>query len=419
MAPRTAPLTKEDYPKGVVPHGNSIRISFTYNGERKRETLGIPQTKQNVRFAELKLQTIKYEIEMGTFNYAAHFPNSKHASGKPIALTMKHLSEKYLKDLEHDVRRSTFKRYSWVIRDFLEIYGENRRCDTISPRSLVSYRNELVKGRSGRTINRNIVTVKAFIKWLFEMEYIDRDHSHILKRVKESEPDINPFSMEEFETVLRASHQLQHRNLLTLLAYSGLRSGEACALAWEDIDFENRTMHIRRSTYEDRGLKTTKTDKERFVDMLEPVVEALKAQRHLTYFFEPKVYDIELPDKGVRKDKIRFVFNPKVVRKQKGSEFDYYGKRGLSRIWKNLTDRVDVEHRCQYQLRHTYASWMITHANVNVSYLAQQMGHSDITMVAKIYGKWLKESNKKESDRAWGELEKVRKESSVQLRVVN
>ncbi|ELY5207785.1 hypothetical protein SNE94_001998, partial [Vibrio cholerae] len=51
---------------------------------------------------------------------------------------------------------------------------------------------------------------------------------------------------------------------------------------------------------------------------------------------------------------------------------------------------------------------MITHANVNVSYLAQQMGHADITMVARGYGKWLVESNKKESERVWQELEKVR-----------
>ncbi|BCI78144.1 integrase-related protein [Vibrio cholerae] len=67
-----------------------------------------------------------------------------------------------------------------------------------------------------------------------------------------------------------------------------------------------------------------------------------------------------------------------------------------------------VRYRNQYQLRHTYACWMITHANVNVSYLAQQMGHADITMVARVYGKWLVESNKKESERVWQELEKVR-----------
>ncbi|WP_172566369.1 integrase [Vibrio navarrensis] len=51
---------------------------------------------------------------------------------------------------------------------------------------------------------------------------------------------------------------------------------------------------------------------------------------------------------------------------------------------------------------------MITHTNVNVSYLAQQMGYADITMEAKVYGKWQQESNKKESDRVWRELQKLK-----------
>lgn len=95
------------------------------------------------------------------------------------------------------------------------------------------------------------------------------------------------------------------------------------------------------------------------------------------------------------------------MRAQKGSDFDYYSTRALGRIWKNMCQKSGVEYRNQYQLRHTYASWMITHANVNISYLAKQMGHADITMVTKIYGKWLEESNKKESDRAWNELLKA------------
>ncbi|MFD2016911.1 integrase [Vibrio olivae] len=49
---------------------------------------------------------------------------------------------------------------------------------------------------------------------------------------------------------------------------------------------------------------------------------------------------------------------------------------------------------------------MITYANVNLSYLAQQMGHKNTNMVTKVYGKWLKESNKKESERVWLELKK-------------
>ncbi|MDQ2107641.1 MULTISPECIES: site-specific integrase [unclassified Vibrio] len=398
----------DNLPSGIEVRGNSLRISFYYNGKRHRESLGLPPTKQNINFARQKREAIQYEIKIGTFNYAFHFPNSKHASGKPKALDIKHLSELFLASKEHDIRTSTYNRYKWVLKDFAETYGANRSCDTLSPRSLTQFRQKLVKGRSSRTVNNNLVTINAFLSWLHKMEYVSRDLSDALKRVKQGESDIQPFSMEEITKALSVCRQLQHRNMITLLVYSGIRSGELCALAWEDVDFENKTIQIRRSTYDHRGLKTTKTDKERFVDLLPPAVEALKAQRHLTYLYPAKEHSVELPGKTFRTEKLRFVFNPKAVREQKNSDYDYYGKRALGRVWTELCKKADIPHRNQYQLRHTYASWMITHANVNISYLAQQMGHADITMVAKVYGKWLKESNKKESDRVWLELLKLK-----------
>ncbi|MDW3058688.1 tyrosine-type recombinase/integrase [Vibrio sp. 1978] len=406
MAPRS---DVNSLPSGIECHGHSLRIVFYYKGKRHRESLGLPPTKQNINFARSKRETILYEMKIGVFNYAQHFPNSKHATGKPKSITVGELAKRFIESKEVDVRSSTLQRYDWVMRDFCEMYGANRSCDTLSPRSLSTIRQKLVKNLGARTVNRNLVTINAFLAWLFKMEYVDKDYSKLLERVKEARADIEPFSIEEIDKALASLNQLQHKNMFILLIYTGLRSGELCALAWEDVDFENKTIHVRRSTYEKRGLKTTKTDEERYVDLMPPAIEALKAQRHLTYLYPAKTHDVELPGKTFRQETLRFVFNPKAVRKQKGSDYDYYGKRALGRIWEEACASAGIKYRNQYQTRHTYASWMITHANVNVSYLAQQMGHANITMVAKIYGKWLQESNKKESDRVWRELEKLQK----------
>jgi integrase len=185
------------------------------------------------------------------------------------------------------------------------------------------------------------------------------------------------------------------------------------ALAWEDIDFENKAMLVRRSAYNDRGLKTTKTDNERTVDLLPPAIEALNSQFELTGHLPVKEYDVELPGNTFRQEKLHFVFNPKVVRHQKGSDWDYYGIRGLGRIWQSMCEKSGVKHRRQYQLRHTYASWLITHTNVNISYLAKQMGHKNINMIAAIYGRWLDEANKTESERIWVELQKVKQSKYI------
>ncbi|MGZ9899845.1 Arm DNA-binding domain-containing protein [Shewanella gaetbuli] len=407
-----APNRSLTLPTGIECHGTALRIVFYYNGKRYRESLGLEFNKQNLKFASHKRESILYEIKIGTFNYAKHFPNSKHAFGKRRAKNIEELAKLFLETKSFDVRRSTLQRYEWVLRDFCKIYGAKRSCETLSPRSLVEYRNSLAQGRVGKTINRNLVTINAFLSWLYKMEYIERDLSGILDRVKESSTDIKPFSFDEVSKALAVCYQLQHRNIFTIFAYTGIRTGELCALAWEDVDFEKRTIHIRRSTYIDRGLKTTKTDRERVVDLMPPAFDALTSQLHLTGHLPTNEYEVELPGNVIRKESLHFVFNPKVVRAQKGSEYDYYGNRGLGRIWMKLCNKAGVEYRNQYQLRHTYASWMITHANVNVSYLAQQMGHADITMVAKVYGKWLEESNKKESNRAWNELRKMLPEGS-------
>jgi integrase len=246
------------------------------------------------------------------------------------------------------------------------------------------------------------------------MEYMPKDLSKVLEKVKEAPSKIEPFSIEEIESAIKNCRVLQHKNLITLAVYTGIRTGELVALAWEDVNLEEGTIHIRRSAYKDRGLKTTKTDTERFVDLLPPAIEVLTSQKTLTLNenFPAKTCDIELPDKSFRTESLRFVFNPKAVRAQKRSDYDYYGHRAILRIWHTMCTKSGVPYRKPYQLRHTYASWMITHANINISYLAEQMGHADITMVAKVYGKWLKEANKKESARVWQELSKAQNSTS-------
>lgn len=393
-------------PTGVEINGKLLRIVFHYKAKRCRESLGLMPTKQNIAFAKQKREAILYEIKMGTFNYAAHFPNSIHASGLIKSKELKLLADEYLRLKQPDIRGTTYRKYLSVLKKFLQLYGENRSCETLSPRSLALYRHDLINALAARTVNRHLVTIKAFLTWLHKMEYIEKNLASVLDRVRENESETKPFSIDEMNKILSVCKQPQHHNMITLLLYTGLRSGELCALAWEDVDFEARTLLVRRSTYDIRGLKTTKTDKERVVDLLPPAIEALKKQRMLTYLYPAKTHKVELRDKSFRKDKIRFVFNPKVVRHQKGSDYDYYGKRSLGKIWLELCTKANVEYRNQYQLRHTYASWMITHANVNVSYLAKQMGHANINMIAKVYGKWLIESNKKESDRVWEELKK-------------
>ena len=59
---------------GVEPRAKSIRVSFTWSGKRRRETLDLKPTALNIRAAEKQVARINSEIANGTFVHAHHFP---------------------------------------------------------------------------------------------------------------------------------------------------------------------------------------------------------------------------------------------------------------------------------------------------------------------------------------------------------
>lgn len=84
MSSKTLSLTAElkkafKSTRGVSPHGRKIRVSFSYMGERRHETLeGIEVTVVNVKKAGEFVKLINAEIKLGKFDYEAFFPNSTY-----------------------------------------------------------------------------------------------------------------------------------------------------------------------------------------------------------------------------------------------------------------------------------------------------------------------------------------------------
>ena len=58
-----------------------------------------------------------------------------------------------------------------------------------------------------------------------------------------------------------------------------------------------------------------------------------------------------------------------------------------------LCKRATVPYRNPYQTRHTFASTRLTEGH-NPYWLASQLGHEDVEMVFKVYGKWIPENFK-------------------------
>ena len=64
---------------GVELRDNSVRVSFSWRGERCRETLDLTPTPGHEKYAARLVDEIRRRVDAGTFRYADFFPESPRA----------------------------------------------------------------------------------------------------------------------------------------------------------------------------------------------------------------------------------------------------------------------------------------------------------------------------------------------------
>lgn len=159
--------------------------------------------------------------------------------------------------------------------------------------------------------------------------------------------------------------------ILTLL-HTGMRSGECLGLQWEDIDFEQRKIHIRHNLTDVGGkhfLTTPKTATSvRDLYMSDNLMALLKKhkyeQRKLqlakgSKFLHPEM--VFTSDTGNYKD--RSCLNTSLKRFLKGTGFEY------------LT---------LHKLRHTNATLLLNNG-IDLKIVSEHLGHADIQITAGTY----------------------------------
>ncbi len=399
------------YPTGVEVHGKSLRISFTYKGKRVRETLGIPDTPKNRKLAGELRTAICYKIKTGAFNYAIEFPESKNipvSSRADQDITFEGIANKWMELKRVEVAASTFEAYKSILHVSLFFINGKKNINQFKPEDILTLRNKILTsptiepenrksklGRSVATVNNYMLIINSIFNFAFENGYIGKNIISFIKPLKKSKAIPDPITQDEFPRLLKATRNIQAKNMLIVSVYTGLRPGELCALAYEDLDFTERTITVKRniSNIGDFSLPKTESSTDRVIYMLDPVYESLREQMSLTRMTSPETVSVATREYGkYKEDTCTFIFQPNIVARN-GLETKYYSPGGFSNIWVSLIKRSGVRHRKSYQTRHTYACWMLA-AGANPAFIATQMGHSSSKMVHDVYGAWMKENDR-------------------------
>lgn len=347
----------------------SIEIDFYYLGQRCREAIKIPPTKANLLHARRKRETILYEIGIGTFNYAVHFPDSRRAAtlGKLTNKTVGEALEDFLRNTRRSYEASTLRGYkSAIYFHLIPAFGKTL-IHKLTTNDIKDWINSLTI--SGKRINNVLIPLRIVLSDAYLDGLIDSNPADRIKNVPHRYPEPSPCKPDEMRLILENCDP-QSRNLFQFAFWSGLRTSELIALEWSDIDFEKGVIRVSRASVK-RIIKQPKTHAgKREVLILPFAREALERQKEFTFSFGGRIFH-----------------NP---RTNKPWETD---NQIRERAWLPAITAAGVTYRNPYQTRHTYASMLLS-AGENPMWVAQQMGHEDWGMIRKRYGRWIPEVDK-------------------------
>lgn len=359
---------------------SSIEITFQFQGERCRERIPLEPTPANIKKAELHKAAIEHAILLGQFDYAATFPKSKNAARfkRPIDLTpAKTFLAEWLERERKHVKASTWDGYRKMVNGPLQrmlgdvTLGEITRdliIEKLKPLEVSNKRllniQSCLRLALNDAVESKLLTSNPLAAWSYQHRVAANTNPD------DEDEEIDPFESAEQAAIL-AVLPPQVRNFYQFAFWTGLRTSELVALEWRDIDWINRRMFVKRAlTRAAEHVEGTKTKAgKRMVKLLAPALQALVAQKAHTFMLDAQVF-----------------YDPRYNR-------PFTGDQELrEKFWRPALRKAGVRYRRPYQTRHTFASMMLS-AGEHPMWVAKQMGHTDWSMIARRYGKWMGEAD--------------------------
>lgn len=337
-----------------------VDVGRDENGKRKQKRFSGFKTKKE---AEKALQEIIYKLERGELIL------SKITVGE-------FLDEWYKEYCLPKLAPKTLKSYEELINLYFKPYLGSTELVNLKPLEIQKYYNRLKElGLSNTTVNYHHRVLKSALNRAVIWQYIHKNPCDYVEPPSRDKKEMlvwNNADAHKAEEIFKDSPIYIH---LILALYEGLRIGEICALKWEDIDFEEGEMTIRRQAQIVKGeliFREPKTEKSiRKIPLIEKVIKALK---------EEKKKQIE--NKLMFGDKYINEYEEYVSVWEDGKFKDpgYVSKK----FHKILLQNPELPMIRFHDLRHSCAS-LLVQAGVPMKIISKILGHSQISITMDFY----------------------------------
>ncbi len=357
-----------------------IRFDFQFEGVRYRPTIRRPPSESNLRRARERLESIKRQIEVGTFSFAEEFPDYRYLrrlTGAAAVRTCNQVIDEYLahchsRFARQDFAFATYSSYRRLLNSVWRPALGKQLFHQVHYSSLVRIADS--RAWNKKTYNNAI----SIVRRAFDFGY--RDHPEHFNparglrcaRLKKNDrPKIDPFSIQDAETVIDAIHRRwgeAQGNYDEFRFFTGLRPSEEVALTVCDVDLTHGTISINKARVAGVDRSFTKTGEDRVVLLCPRARVVLERQLRLRAQLE-RAGQVDHPDVFCQESGARLC------------NLQYPQLR-----WRETLKALPIRYRRPYCARHTSVSWNLM-LGTNPLWVAKQHGHSIATML-RFYAAW-------------------------------
>lgn len=290
--------------------------------------------------------------------------------------TFGELSSLWLENYKTTVKPSTFENVQSKVEKMTEEHFEGMKLKQIS----VTYCQKVVieLSKSYVLYNHYLSVINRIFKYAVLMDVLSSNpFDKVIKpKSRQTQRKGNFLTKEELKEFLKLSQTTTLSYffpLVHLMSYTGLRQGEALALKWSDIDFENKKITVDKTAVrikEKQTLQTPKTKNSKRVISIDPttlsILKSWKKDQIKIYFKNGKHFEGDE----------NFIFT-----NQRG---DWVHIHNFIPYFKRFVSDHKLKPITPHGLRHTHASLLFS-AGVEPKNISDRLGHSTVQITLDLY----------------------------------